>query len=203
MSASTWIGSTLTTMIGQSQALQTSVADAISAAGTGYQAVRDAAFGVYSTAQQDLDQAGAVLQQKTNTQAAAQTAFNEADTNTESARLAKVATNAILADLQTQLGGVNNNLDDIFVTVAFGVLGYLSLRLELDPSPLMLGFILGPMLEENFRRAMLLSGGSFTGFVTRPVSGTLLALIGLFVIWQVVSVFVSSRRAALQLSSEL
>ena len=98
---------------------------------------------------------------------------------------------------------VNNNLDDIFVTVAFGVLGYLSLRLELDPSPLMLGFILGPMLEENFRRAMLLSGGSFTGFVTRPVSGTLLALIGLFVIWQVVSVFVSSRRAALELSSEL
>jgi TctA family transporter len=83
------------------------------------------------------------------------------------------------------------------------VLGYLSLRLELDPSPLMLGFILGPMLEENFRRAMLLSGGSFMGFVTRPVSGTLLALIGLFVIWQVVSVFVSSRRAALQLSSEL
>jgi putative tricarboxylic transport membrane protein len=98
---------------------------------------------------------------------------------------------------------VNNNLDDIFVTVAFGVLGYLSLRLELDPSPLMLGFILGPMLEENFRRAMLLSGGSFRGFVTRPVSGTLLALIGLFVIWQVVSVFVGSRRAALRLTSEL
>jgi putative tricarboxylic transport membrane protein len=98
---------------------------------------------------------------------------------------------------------VNNNLDDIFVTVAFGVLGYLSLRLELDPSPLMLGFILGPMLEENFRRAMLLSNGSFTGFVTRPVSGTLLALIGLFVIWQVVSVFVGSRRAALRLTSEL
>ena len=98
---------------------------------------------------------------------------------------------------------VNNNLDDIFVTVAFGVLGYLSLRLQLDPSPLMLGFILGPMLEENFRRAMLLSGGSFTSFITRPVSGTLLALIGLFVIWQVVSVFVSSRRAALQLSSEV
>jgi putative tricarboxylic transport membrane protein len=98
---------------------------------------------------------------------------------------------------------VNNNLDDIFVTVAFGVLGYLSMRLELDPSPLMLGFILGPMLEENFRRAMLLSDGSFTTFVTRPVSGTLMALIGLFVIWQVVSVFVSSRRAALELSSEL
>jgi len=98
---------------------------------------------------------------------------------------------------------VNNNLDDTFVTVAFGALGYLAMRLELDPSPLMLGFILGPMLEENFRRAMLLSDGSFTTFVTRPVSGTLMVLIGLFVIWQVVSVFVSSRRAALQLSSEL
>ena len=98
---------------------------------------------------------------------------------------------------------VNNNLDDTFVTVAFGALGYLAMRLELDPSPLMLGFILGPMLEENFRRAMLLSDGSFTTFVTRPVSGTLMVLIGLFVIWQLVSVFVSSRRAALQLSSEL
>jgi len=98
---------------------------------------------------------------------------------------------------------VNNNLDDIFVTVGFGLFGYLALRLELDPSPLMLGFILGPMLEENFRRAMLLSDGSFATFFTHPVSGTLLALIGLFVIWQMVSVFVGSRRAALQLSSEL
>jgi putative tricarboxylic transport membrane protein len=51
--------------------------------------------------------------------------------------------------------------------------------------------------------SILLSDGSFTTFVTRPVSGTLMALIGLFVIWQVVSVFVSSRRAALRLSSEL
>jgi putative tricarboxylic transport membrane protein len=98
---------------------------------------------------------------------------------------------------------VNNNLDDIFVTVAFGALGYLAMRLELDPSPLMLGFILGPMLEENFRRAMLLSDGSFTTFVTRPVSGTLMALIGLFVVWQVVSAFLGSRRPGLSLSSEL
>ena len=82
---------------------------------------------------------------------------------------------------------VNNNLDDIFITSAFGLLGYFFMRLDLDAAPLMLGFILGPMLEENFRRAMLLSRGSFGVFVSRPISGTLMALIAAFVIWQLVS----------------
>lgn len=91
---------------------------------------------------------------------------------------------------------INNNLDDVFITVAFGALGYLFLRLELDPSPLMLGFILGPMLEENFRRCMLLSRGSFSVFVTRPISGTLLGLISLFIGWQVLSFFMQRRKAA-------
>ncbi|HYW89212.1 MAG TPA: tripartite tricarboxylate transporter permease, partial [Chloroflexota bacterium] len=45
---------------------------------------------------------------------------------------------------------VNNNLDDIYITAVFGVLGYIFLRLDLEPAPLILGFILGPMLEENF-----------------------------------------------------
>jgi TctA family transporter len=84
---------------------------------------------------------------------------------------------------------VNNNLDDIFTTALFGLVGYLMMRLELDPAPLMLGFILGPMLEENFRRALLLSRGDFSAFVTRPISGTLLGLIALFVTWQVVAFF--------------
>jgi TctA family transporter len=79
---------------------------------------------------------------------------------------------------------VNNSLQDVFVTAAFGLMGYVMLRLSLDPAPLMLGFILGPMLEENFRRSLLLSRGSFTVFVTRPISGTLMALIALFVVWQ-------------------
>jgi TctA family transporter len=93
---------------------------------------------------------------------------------------------------------VNNNLDDVFVTAAFGLGGYVFLRLGMDPAPLMLGFILGPMLEENFRRAMLLSRGHFSAFLTRPISGTLLALIGLFVVWQVVVFFVKSREAPVQ-----
>src|SRR5689334_13376447 len=89
---------------------------------------------------------------------------------------------------------VNNNLDDIFITSVFGLLGYLAMRLELDAAPLMLGFILGPMLEENFRRALLLSRGSFTAFFTRPISGTLLGLIGLFIVWQVAAFFWQARR---------
>ncbi len=89
---------------------------------------------------------------------------------------------------------INNNLDDVFVTSAFGGLGYLLMRLELDASPLMLGFILGPMLEENFRRAMLLSRGDFRIFVTRPISGTLLALISAFILWQVVAFFRARNR---------
>jgi len=84
---------------------------------------------------------------------------------------------------------VNNSLEDVFITATFGLFGYIFLRLSLDPAPLMLGFILGPMLEENFRRSLLLSRGSFTVFVTRPIAGTLIALIGLFIAWQMWSFF--------------
>ena len=62
---------------------------------------------------------------------------------------------------------VNSNLDDILTTAAFGLLGYVFMRLDLDAAPLMLGFILGPMQEEYFRRALLLSRGSFSTFVSR------------------------------------
>ena len=82
---------------------------------------------------------------------------------------------------------INNNLDDIYITAIFGLIGYLFLRLGMEAAPLMLGFILGPMLEENFRRAMLLSRGEFGVFLPRPISGTLLALIGAAVVWQLVS----------------
>jgi TctA family transporter len=80
---------------------------------------------------------------------------------------------------------INNNLDDIYITATFGLIGYLFLRLDLEAAPLLLGFILGPMLEENFRRALLLSRGHFSGFLTRPISGSLLGLIAIFMLWQV------------------
>jgi len=73
-------------------------------------------------------------------------------------------------------------------------MGYMFMRLELDAAPLMLGFILGPMLEENFRRAMLLSRGSFNVFVNRPISGTLMALIAVFTAWQVVAFVIKAQK---------
>lgn len=90
---------------------------------------------------------------------------------------------------------VNNNLDDIYITVAFGLIGYVMMRLEMDPAPLMIGFILGPMLEEHFRRQLLISRGDFTSFITRPISGSLLALIAVFVIWQTASFFLKPRKS--------
>jgi len=91
---------------------------------------------------------------------------------------------------------INNNLDDIFITALFGFVGYMFMRLKLDPAPLLLGFILGPMLEENFRRAMLISRGNFSAFITRPISGTLLGLIALFIAWQVVVFYFQSRKVS-------
>jgi TctA family transporter len=59
----------------------------------------------------------------------------------------------------------------------------------------MLGFILGPMLEENFRRALLISRGQFSAFFTRPISGTLLGVIALFIAWQLVAFVAGTRKA--------
>jgi TctA family transporter len=64
----------------------------------------------------------------------------------------------------------------------FGVVGYTFIKLGMEPAPLLLGFILGPMMEENLRRAMLLSRGDWSVFVTRPLSATLLALALLLLI---------------------
>ena len=69
------------------------------------------------------------------------------------------------------------------MTAGFGALGYLFFKLRCEPAPLILGFILGPMMEENLRRAMLLSRGDPTVFVTRPLSmGLLIAAAALIVI---------------------
>ncbi len=80
---------------------------------------------------------------------------------------------------------INNNLDDVYITATFGFIGYMFMRLGLEAAPLMLGFILGPMLEEYFRRQLLISRGDFGSFFTRPISGSLLALIAVFMLWQI------------------
>ncbi len=70
----------------------------------------------------------------------------------------------------------NNNTFDIWMVAIFGVVGYTFIKMGCEPAPLLLGFILGPMMEENLRRAMLLSRGDWSVFVTRPLSASLLAV---------------------------
>jgi TctA family transporter len=76
----------------------------------------------------------------------------------------------------------NNNVFDIWMVAIFGVIGYAFIKLGCEPAPLLLGFILGPMMEENLRRALLLSRGDWSVLVTRPLSAGLLAAALLLVI---------------------
>jgi TctA family transporter len=89
---------------------------------------------------------------------------------------------AILLFCCIGLYSVNNNTFDIGLTAACGLLGYLFQKLECEPAPLILGFILGPMMEENLRRGMLLSRGDPSVFFTRPLSLAFLVLSAVLLI---------------------
>jgi TctA family transporter len=65
---------------------------------------------------------------------------------------------------------LNSSVGDVMIMTVFGVIGYAFRKLDCEPAPLLLGLVLGPMLEENFRRAMVLSGGDWSVFVRRPIS---------------------------------
>lgn len=83
---------------------------------------------------------------------------------------------AILAFCCIGVYSINNNIFDVWMTLGFGALGYVFNKLDCECAPLILGFILGPMMEENMRRALLLSRGDLTCFVTSPLSASFLAL---------------------------
>jgi putative tricarboxylic transport membrane protein len=71
---------------------------------------------------------------------------------------------------------VSNSLFDVWLVLLFGLVGFFFIKIGVEPAPLVLGFVLGPMLEEHFRRSMLISSGDMTVFVTRPISAVLLAI---------------------------
>ena len=64
----------------------------------------------------------------------------------------------------------------VLLAAFFGVVGFVLMRLDCEPAPMILGFVLGPLMEENFRRAMYLSRGSPMVFVERPISALLLSM---------------------------
>ena len=93
---------------------------------------------------------------------------------------------------------INNNAFDVYMTVVFAVIGYLFYKLQCEPAPLLLGFILGPMMEENLRRAMLLSRGDPTVFFTRPLSLTLLLMAVALVVIVTLPAIKKTREVAFQ-----
>jgi putative tricarboxylic transport membrane protein len=89
---------------------------------------------------------------------------------------------AIISFCCIGLYSLNNNAFDVYMGAIFAVCGYVFYKLGCEPAPLLLGFILGPMMEENLRRALLLSRGDWTAFITRPLSASLLAMAALMVV---------------------
>jgi TctA family transporter len=90
---------------------------------------------------------------------------------------------SILVFMAVGVFSLSNNPFDLVVMAVFGLLGYICTKLECEPAPMILGFILGPLMEENLRRAMLLSRGDPTVFITKPISaGFIVASLILLVI---------------------
>jgi putative tricarboxylic transport membrane protein len=77
---------------------------------------------------------------------------------------------------------VNNSTFEVLLTILFALLGYLMLKLGLEPAPLLLGFVLGPLIEEHLRRTLMLSDGSFAVFLQRPLALGMLAIAGLLML---------------------
>ena len=91
---------------------------------------------------------------------------------------------------------VNSDLFAVGETLAIGAAGYLLLQLGFHPAPILLGFVLGPRFEENFRRSMLISGGDLSVFVMRPISAAFLAIAAILVAVQLLFWARRARRGA-------
>jgi TctA family transporter len=89
---------------------------------------------------------------------------------------------AILVLMSLGVYSVNNNTFDVFMVAALGVLGYFMNIFKFPAAPMLLGFVLGPLVEENLRRALLLSRGDMMTFVERPISASVMAVTALLLI---------------------
>lgn len=95
---------------------------------------------------------------------------------------------AILIFIALGVYSVNNNVSDILMVGAIGILGYGMFLLRFEAAPLLLGFVLGPLMEENLRRALLMSYGDLSTFITSPISAWILGISALILLWSLFSV---------------
>jgi putative tricarboxylic transport membrane protein len=90
---------------------------------------------------------------------------------------------AIMAFSAIGIYSVNNSAFELYLTAIFGIVGFVWMKLGCSPAPMLLGFVLGPMMEENLRRALLMSRGDATVFFTRPISlGFIIATILILIV---------------------
>lgn len=90
--------------------------------------------------------------------------------------------------------GLGNRVFDVWTILLFGLVGYGFVKFAIPQSPFIIGFILGPMAETNFRRGLMLSDDSFVGFLASPISGSFLGLSVVFVGWHIVHDYRAKRR---------
>ena len=102
---------------------------------------------------------------------------------------------AILSFVCIGAYAISNSTFDIFLVLLFGILGYGMRILNFSPAPLLLGFVLGPLIEEHFRRAMLFSRGSFNIFVSSPLSATFLLIALCLLLWSIWGARAARRRS--------
>jgi putative tricarboxylic transport membrane protein len=93
---------------------------------------------------------------------------------------------------------LNNNTFDVYMTAVFALVGYVFYKLSCESAPLLLGFILGPMMEENLRRALLLSRGDWSTFMIRPLSAGLLIAAALMIVVVMLPSIKTKREVAFQ-----
>jgi TctA family transporter len=101
---------------------------------------------------------------------------------------------AIMAFSAIGIYSVNNSSFEIYLTALFGIFGFICVKLGFPPAPMLLGYVLGPMMEENLRRSMLMSGGDPSVFVTRPLSVAFLVATVLILIVMVAPAVRERRR---------
>jgi putative tricarboxylic transport membrane protein len=93
--------------------------------------------------------------------------------------------------------GISNSLFNVWLMLGCAVIGYFFIKIGVEPAPLLLGLVLGPQLEENFRRALLLADGDFTVFVRHPISAGLLAVVAILLLAMLSPAVLRKRKEAL------
>jgi putative tricarboxylic transport membrane protein len=105
---------------------------------------------------------------------------------------------AILLFCAIGIYSINNNPADVLLTAFFGFMGYALYKLGFEPAPLLLGFVLGKLMEEKLRQALVISRGSFMTFIERPVSAGLLLVALVIIVVAVMPAIRKSREEAFQ-----